>query len=229
MTLRRPLAGNVRSNIVTHIQGATEEFRRNAISLRDEIIGLLAERDERNGIGFHLNLQSRLVGHISQRFAQWNIVQSHGDARGRRARYGCHSRRCARTPANGCPGSSGSTWPRRRTAAAGWRSSGAARRRDRLHWHRRRGNLAQRHKPQHNVHAPLPLRACVVLGCLFPNHIDCFSNGCIAKFYVRNDYAVQLVRHLRGPTQLASPRGSSHRAHGTVFADRLLPGSFHLP
>ena len=88
-------------------------------------------------------------------------------------------------------------------------------------------DLSQRNEPQHNVHA---LSRGIVLGCLFPEEIDRFPNGRVAKFDVRNNNAVQFVSHLCGATQFSpSPLVISGGAHSTVFSDGLLPGLFHFP
>ena len=89
--------------------------------------------------------------------------------------------------------------------------------------------MSQRNKAQHNIHASLSFGTRVVLGCLFPKNIDRFTDRCVAKFKVWNNDAVQLFADRRRAAKLSSYTDANRRARHTVFADRLLPGSFHLP
>jgi len=58
----------------------------------------------------------------------------------------------------------------------------------------------------------------IVFGCLFPEKIDRFANGRIAKFNVRNDDAIHLVGHLRRAAHVApSPFVVSDRADRPYF------------
>ena len=77
--------GQITSDVVTDIERAAEKFRRHVISLCDQIVALLGERNNSNGIRFDFNLQSRLIGDVTQRFAKWNVIQCHSDARASRA------------------------------------------------------------------------------------------------------------------------------------------------
>src|SRR4029077_6199183 len=68
------------SDVVTDIQRPAKKFRRDVIPLGNQIVALLGERNNSNGIRFHFDFQSRLVGDVTQRFAEWNIIQRNGDA-----------------------------------------------------------------------------------------------------------------------------------------------------
>src|SRR5207253_3507818 len=80
--------GDTTSDVVTDIERAAEKFRRDMIALGDQIIALLGERDNRNGIRFYFDFQSRLIGDVAQCFAKGNVVERHSDARASRARCG---------------------------------------------------------------------------------------------------------------------------------------------
>ena len=49
-------AGHTTPNVVTDIKRTAEKFRRNVISLRNQIVALLAERYHRNCVRFHFDL-----------------------------------------------------------------------------------------------------------------------------------------------------------------------------
>src|SRR5437773_3720362 len=78
--------GQATSDVVTNIEWTAEKFRRHVISLCDQIVALLAERNESNGIWFHLDFQRSLSGDVPQGFAERNVIQSQCDPRAGRAR-----------------------------------------------------------------------------------------------------------------------------------------------
>src|SRR5439155_8981151 len=94
--------GHTTSYVVTDIERAAEEFRRHMIALCDQIVALLGERDNRNGIRFYFDFQSGLIGDVPQCFAKGNVVERHSDAGACRARCGRGGRRCTRTSAGRC-------------------------------------------------------------------------------------------------------------------------------
>src|SRR6202035_1832656 len=67
----------------------------------------------------------------------------------------------------------------------------------------RRSDLSEWHESQHNIHAFLAFRPCVVLGSLFPKHLDCLANRRVAKFNVRNNDAVELLVNQSCSTKLS--------------------------
>ena len=64
------------SDDAADVHGAADEPRRHAIFLREQIIALLAHRNDRDRIWLDLDLQASLAGDVAQRFAERNLIQA---------------------------------------------------------------------------------------------------------------------------------------------------------
>ena len=113
------------------IHARADKSGRDAIFFCQQIVALLADRNDRNRVRLHFHFQSGLAGDVTQRFAKRNLTECDGDPRftGRDRRRRDHGGRSNRARGNGRCDTCRSTFRRNN---ARWKLRGL----DRNRWRR---------------------------------------------------------------------------------------------